>query len=178
VIGPEHGEVPPRVAVARIVVEVLSATEIAMPGDASAAAVPWASGVPEQSDVAYSLTVELAAAEPTIFGEFWFAGEAGLVEVSAGAAGADVLTVNERVAGVVSTFFAASVAFTRKLCDPGASPVYDCGEVQGVNAAESRLQVNVDGDSLELNAKSAEVTPIVPLGPEVIVVSGAAESST
>jgi hypothetical protein len=66
--------------------------------------------------------VEPAGAEPTIFGEFWLAGEAGVVEVSDGVPTTAVLIVKLRVAGLPSALPAASAAFTRKVWDPSASP--------------------------------------------------------
>jgi hypothetical protein len=50
-MGPEHADVFPEVAVARRVVLLLSGTDTGSPGDASAAAVPWATLAPEQSEV-------------------------------------------------------------------------------------------------------------------------------
>ena len=39
-------------------------------------------GAPEQSFVVKRFTVDPTGAVPTTFGEFWFAGEAGIVSVS------------------------------------------------------------------------------------------------
>ena len=56
-------------------------------GEANAAALPVAATALVQVEFVYSFTVEPASAWPTIFGELLFAGEAGLVAVSAGCAG-------------------------------------------------------------------------------------------
>ena len=71
----------------RFVVES-SETAIVKPGEPNAAAVPLATTEPEQSVVAYSLTVEEAAALPEIAGALSFAGGAGVESSDAGEAGA------------------------------------------------------------------------------------------
>ena len=65
-----------------------SATETVKPGEAKAAAVPVAATELVHAEFVYSFTVEPASALPMIFGELLFAGEAGLVELTVGAAGA------------------------------------------------------------------------------------------
>ena len=67
---------------------VSSATETVRPGEAKAAAVPLPASALVQAEFVYSLTVEPASALPMIFGALLFAGEAGLVELTVGAAGA------------------------------------------------------------------------------------------
>jgi len=54
-----------------------------------------------------------------------------------------------------------------------ARPVYGFGELQAVKAAPSRLQVKVDPAIVAVKLKLAEVELTDPVGPEVIVVSGA-----
>ena len=100
------------VVVARKRVRESSETDTLMPA-ASSAAVPVASGSPEQSLVMNRRTVEPASAEPKIFGELSLAGEAGTVAVSSGASGAAVSTVKFWVAE--PGFPAASVARTRNV---------------------------------------------------------------
>ena len=75
------------VAVALNVVELLSATETVKPGEANAAALPFATGVPEQSLVVYSFTVEPDSAVPVMLGLLLFAGDAGVEARPVGAAG-------------------------------------------------------------------------------------------
>jgi len=55
--------------------------------------------------------------------------------------------------------------------------VYVLGEAQAANGPLSRLHWKVAG-SEAVNSKVAEVEPVVPEGPEVIVVSGGVVSST
>ncbi len=55
--------------------------------------------------------------------------------------------------------------------------MYDLEEVQVVSAAVSSLHVNVELDSVEVKLKVAEVVLTIPVGPEVIVVSGAVVST-
>ena len=64
-----------------------AATVTERPGDANAAAVPEAAGVPVQLAFLYSWTVEPASADPTMAGVVSFDGEAGSVDVKVGAAG-------------------------------------------------------------------------------------------
>ena len=47
------------------------------------------------------------------------------------------------------------------------------GEVQALKAAPSRLQANVEPDSVAVKLKLADVVVTEPEGPTVIVVSGA-----
>ena len=60
-------------------------------------------------------TVEPASAEPLSSGLLSLAGESGSVSVRFGAAGAEVSTVNERLAGVGSVFWVESEARTSKV---------------------------------------------------------------
>jgi hypothetical protein len=76
------------VAVARKVVLVSAPTEAVMPGDANVVALPVATGLPLQSDVAYRRTVAPAAAVPLTSGLLSLAGESGSVSVSVGSPGA------------------------------------------------------------------------------------------
>ena len=93
-------------------------------------------------------------------------------------AGAATSTVNVREAGVASTLPAASLARTENVCSPLARFVYACGDVHAANAALSRRRAhsNVAPGSL-VKANDAELEVMVPVGPLVIVVSGAAVST-
>ena len=91
-------------------------------------------------------------------------------------AGATTATVNVREAGVASTLPAASLARTANVCWPSARFVYACGEVHAANAALSRRHSNVAPGSL-VKANDAVFVVMVPVGPLVIVVSGAAVST-
>ncbi len=71
---------------------------------------------------------------------------------------------------------AASVARTLKLCEPSPRAAVVLGLVQAPKAAESSLHSKVEPGSVELNANDALVAVVVPVGPEVIVVSGAVVS--
>ena len=51
------------------------------------------------------------------------------------------------------------------------------GELQPIQAPPSSLHAKAEGDSLEVNAKLAEVDEVVPEGPDVIVVCGAVVST-
>src|SRR3954454_19432445 len=82
-------------------------------------------------------------------------------------------TVQVRVSGVGSSLLAASTALTENVCWVSASPVYDAGEVQPVNGAASSEHWNVAPCSFDVNENWAAVAAVGPLGPAVIVVSGA-----
>jgi hypothetical protein len=100
------------VTVALNLVVVSSGTETVMPASRPAAVVV-AIGVPVQPAVVKRLTADPAGAVPTIFGEFWFAGEAGIVSVSCGGGGAEVSSVKPWVS--VAELLAGSVARTLKV---------------------------------------------------------------
>ena len=87
--------------------------------------------------------------------------------------GADVSTVNERVAGEASVLPAASVARTDTLWAPLASAVVVHGLVQLAHEPVSTRHWNVDPLSLDVNANVGVVSLVGPVGPEPIVVSGA-----
>ena len=91
--------------------------------------------------------------------------------------GATVSTVQVRVASLASTLPAASVARTRKVWLPSASPLSARGEVQLCQAPESSLHSNVAASSSESKPTLAEADATVPLGPDSIVVSGATVST-
>ena len=96
--------------------------------------------------------------------------------------GAVVSTVNDRDAGVASTLPAASVARTRNVYTPSASEPRMRGDVQGPNEptaapGPSSRHSNVEPASVEENVNVALLTLIVPVGPPVIVVSGAVVST-
>ena len=96
--------------------------------------------------------------------------------------GAAVSTVNDRDAGVASTLPAASVARTRNVYAPSASEPRMRGDVHGPNVptaapGPSRRHSNVEPASELVNVNVAVLTLIGPVGPPVIVVSGAAVST-
>ena len=72
---------------------------------------------------------------------------------------------------------AASVARTRKVWDPSERLAYAFGEEQVAKAPESRLHWKVEPGSLEEKPKLGEGLVVVPVGPEVIVVSGGVVST-
>jgi hypothetical protein len=86
----EHAETFPAasVAVALNVVDAFRVTDTVKPGDANAAALPLATGVPEQSVDVNSLTVEPPSAVPEMLGLALLDGEAGEEPRPVGAAGA------------------------------------------------------------------------------------------
>jgi hypothetical protein len=90
--------------------------------------------------------------------------------------GGCVSTVNDGVAGDASVFPAASLARTDTLWAPSASAVVVHGLVHAAQTAESTRHSNVEPASLEVNAKLGVLSLVVPVGPEVIVVSGAVVS--
>ena len=90
--------------------------------------------------------------------------------------GACVSTVHVRLAGDPSVFPAASVARTWKVCSPSASALRTCGLVHEANVPSSSLHSNVAVSFAE-KAKVASVARVDTLGPESIVVSGAAVST-
>ena len=81
------------------------------------------------------------------------------------------------MAGVGSVFPAASVARTLNAWVPGARSETVCGEAHAAYAPPSNRHWNVPPVSVETKANVAWVPATVPLGPEVIVVSGAAVST-
>jgi hypothetical protein len=88
--------------------------------------------------------------------------------------GGVVSTLHVRVA--VAEFEAASVARTRNVCGPGASPEYDCGDEHAVNEPESSEQESVP--SFVPKPKLAFPVATVPDGPEVIETDGGVVSWT
>ena len=91
--------------------------------------------------------------------------------------GADVSTVNERVAGDASVFPAASVARTETLWAPSPSAVVVHGLVQVAHDPVSTRHWNVDPLSLAVNANVGVLSLVGPVGPEPIVVLGAVVSA-
>ena len=91
--------------------------------------------------------------------------------------GADVSTVNERVAGEASVLPAASVARTETLWAPPARAVAVHGLVQFAHAPVSTRHWNVDPLLLEVKAKVGVESSVGPVGPEPIVVLGAVLSA-
>src|ERR671914_2532984 len=90
-----------------------------------------------------------------------------------GASGATVSTVQVRVTGVGSVLPLALVARTLNACAPSASAAYSAGELHGAYGAPSRLHSNVDPGWEDESSNAADGLSTTPLGPEVIVVSGA-----
>ena len=82
-----------------------------------------------------------------------------------------------RVAGDASRLPAASAARTASTWVPGEREVTVCGEAHEAYAPPSNRHSNVPPVSVETNANVAWAPATVPLGPEVIVVSGAAVST-
>ena len=93
------------------------------------------------------------------------------------AVGGVVSIVKFTVAGVASVLPAASRARTRNECTPSPRPVAGYGLVAVTKAALSTLIYNVLFASEDEKAKSAEFTIELLAGPEVMVVSGATEST-
>ena len=99
------------------------------------------------------------------------------VIVVSGAVVSDVSTVKDRLAGVGSVRPTPSVARTSKTCAPSdRAPVVN-GELQDANAAASTRHSNVEPASVAVNVNVGVPSPVVPLGPAVIVVSGAVVST-
>jgi hypothetical protein len=90
--------------------------------------------------------------------------------------GAVVSTVKALLAGLESTFPTASTARTWKVCEPVLTEAVVCGELQEVNEAESTRHWNV-AVSLAVNSNVGVESLVGPVGPAVIVVSGAAVST-
>ena len=89
--------------------------------------------------------------------------------------GGVVSTVNPRLAGVASVFPCSSVARTSKVCAPSANAAVVVGDVHADHAPPSTRHSNVAPAS-EVNENVGVLSPVVPLGPAVIVVSGAVGS--
>jgi hypothetical protein len=89
--------------------------------------------------------------------------------------------VKLRLAAVPSVFPALSVALTSKVWGPGDSGFGGVclapGPEQGPYGWESKRHRKVEPASLELKVKVG-LRPEAPVGPDVIVVCGAVESST
>jgi hypothetical protein len=85
-----------------------------------------------------------------------------------------VFTAKLRLAGVGSTFPAASLARTSKVCAPSASLAVVWGEEHGANEALSTRHSKLDPGSLDENSNVGVLFVVVApaAGPAVIVVSG------
>ena len=105
------------------------------------------------------------------------AGGAESIVVSGAVVSGGATIVQSRCAGVASTFPAASMACTRKLCGPMASPVYVDGDEHAAKAAPSSEHWNVAGLSSAENPKVAAVASVVAPGPVSMVVSGTSVST-
>src|SRR5689334_6815970 len=110
-----------------------------------------------------------------ILGELAFAGEAGEVEVSSGAGGAAVSTLNERVA--VLWLPAASVTRTRKVWAPSESELEGVSEAAPEQGAKLAVPVSIEHSKLEPPSEEWKVKVGVgllvrPAGPESIVATG------
>src|SRR5918996_2295943 len=104
-----------------------------------------------------------------------------LVVVAGGACeivvcGAAVSTVIARLAGLPSVLPAASVARTSNVCAPSDNAPVVCGDVQAAKAALSTRHWKFAPGSLE-NPNVGVESLVNPVGPESIVVCGAAVST-
>jgi hypothetical protein len=90
--------------------------------------------------------------------------------------GAAELIVQVSESGVASSLPDGSLAHTLKVCFPSASAGYVQGEEQGRIVCVFRWHLKVEPGSLEANVKVADVLDVVPIGGDVIVVSGATVS--
>jgi hypothetical protein len=85
-----------------------------------------------------------------------------------------VKTVKLRFAGVASTLPAGSVALTSKLWAPSESAALGRAvPAQAAKASASKRQAKVESMSVEASPKAGFGSSVLPIGPEVIVVSGA-----
>ena len=91
-------------------------------------------------------------------------------------AGGAVPTVNERVAGEASVLPATSVARTETLWAPSLRAAVVHGLVQSAQAPESTRHSKTEFASVAVKANVGVLSFVVPVGPEVIVVSGAVVS--
>jgi hypothetical protein len=91
--------------------------------------------------------------------------------------GAAVSTVKLREAGVASTLPAVSVARMSNVWAPSASAESVRGDVQAVHAPPSTRHSNVEPASVAVKPKLGDAVAVTPLGPDVIVVSGAVAST-
>jgi hypothetical protein len=90
--------------------------------------------------------------------------------------GGAALTVKERVAGDASVLPATSVARTETECDPSLSADVVHGLAQSAHEPESTRHSKTELDSLAVKANVGVLSVVVPVGPDVIVVSGAVVS--
>jgi hypothetical protein len=88
-----------------------------------------------------------------------------------------VSTVHVYASGVASVLPPASVALTRKVCEPSERPERFLGEVQTLKALPSRLHSNVAPASSEEKAKVAEALFVRDAGFVSMVVFGAPVST-
>ena len=86
-------------------------------------------------------------------------------------------TVQARLAGVVSTLPALSVAKTSKLYSPGARSEISSGELQPANGSPLNEHWKSASSSSAVKKNVAVLLGVVPVGPPSIVVSGARRSS-
>ena len=91
--------------------------------------------------------------------------------------GATVSTVQVRLASLASVLPASSVARTRKVCSPCASPASARGDVQVCQAPASSLALERRRRAPRRSRSSRPADAVGPLGPESIVVSGATVST-
>jgi hypothetical protein len=96
--------------------------------------------------------------------------------------GAVASTVNEREAGDASGVPNPSVARTENVYEPSASGPYARGDVHATHVpvadpGPSSLHSNVDPVSEPEKPNDGDALPVVPVGPESLVVSGAAVST-
>jgi hypothetical protein len=168
----------PRLSVARTEnVYDPSASELYAFGDVHAAYVPVVE--PGPSSLHWNVDPGLVEPNPND-GDALFVAPVGplVIEVS----GAEVSTVNARVAGVASTLPAPSAARTENAYEPSASGPTIRGEVQLTYVpvappGPSSLHSNAEPGSELENPNDGDAWFVVPDGPESIVVSGAAVST-
>src|SRR3954454_1957929 len=89
-----------------------------------------------------------------------------------GGGGSRSSMVQLRVAGVASTFSAASIARTENWCAPSASPDWPPAAPQGLQLPLSSAHSKLEPTSLEEKARLAEVAVVVAAGPLLIEVWG------
>ncbi|HEX6618804.1 MAG TPA: hypothetical protein VF024_04050 [Solirubrobacteraceae bacterium] len=80
--------------------------------------------------------------------------------------------MNDCVAGVASVLPAASVARTETLCAPSARAPVVHGLVQSAQAPASTRHSKTEFASVAVNAKLGVLSVVVPVGPDVMAVSG------
>jgi hypothetical protein len=143
------------------------ASPLRVAGDVQAAKDPPSRRHWNVAVVSGEWNVNVALAEPTV----------PLGPVSITVDGATVSTVKLRVAGVASALPTTSRARTWNACWPSLSVEYVAGDAHVAKVTPSSEHWNVAAPSGEVNENVALVAGVGPLGPAVIVVSGAVVST-